>query len=490
MLRKIFAVTSLAAAVVKGSAALSPAISCSSIVAPQLEGGSITNITAVQRATWCAINVYITHDNASDSVNVLTWLPDDWNGRYQGTGGSGATAGGSASALLSPMLAGYAAGTTDAGLPSTDTDGSTWYNNTQLANNFAYQSAHDMTVVGKALAEQYYGTPVQYAYWNGCSTGGRQGYMEAQKYPEDYDGIYAASPAINYDRFQVAEVWPFVVQTVEGEFVSTCVLDGLTAAAINLCDGDDGALDGLIANPNTCTFDATTWVGQAIQCDDGTNATVTDKEAGIFNSIAHGPVDTSGEKLFSGMTLGTSYTLVASSTPFVLLASWIQDFVLNDPGFNLSSITYETFPQIFNLSRTLWNARIGSDNPDLSAFQAHGGKLLSWHGFADSLIGGNGTLDYASRVHATMGGPAVVDDFYRLFMAPGVEHCGGGYGATPTDPFDVLVAWVENGTAPETLAAQGGSGTSTFARNLCKYPAVLQYSGSGNVSDAGSWTCA
>ncbi|KAI0153898.1 feruloyl esterase B [Pestalotiopsis sp. NC0098] len=465
-----------------------PAVACESLTAPVVEGAvttsiNATSVNATDAGGYCAVSVYLTHGNASDNVLILTWLPVSWNGRYQGTGGGGAVAGGSSSALVAPVASGYAAGTTNAGLPNS-ADGSAWANNTQLVTNFAYLSVHEMTVVGKALAEQFYGRAPDYSYWNGCSTGGRQGHMEVQRYPSDYQGVYAASPAINYDTFQPAELWPFVVQTNEGEFVPQCVFTALTDAAIALCDADDGAEDGLIVNPNTCGFDAYSQVGQAVNCS-GNATTVTERQAKIFNSIAHGPVDTEGNKLFSGLPLGSSLATIAGTTPVNLISAWIKDFVLHEPDFNLSSITYETYPQIFNLSVAEYKDLIGTRNPDLAPFHAAGGKLLSWHGFADSLIGGNGTVQYRVSVQDVLGGPDAVDEFYRLYMAPGVEHCGGGYGATPTDPFDVLVAWVENGTAPDTLPASGNG----ITRNLCRFPLQLQYSGDGDVDLAESWTC-
>lgn len=460
----------------------SPLVACETLTAPEVDGAVVTTVNATQADTYCAVDIYLTHGNSSDNVHIITWLPNSWNGRYQGTGGGGVTAGGNANSLKQPVTDGYVAGTTDAGLPSSG-DGSSWANNTQLVNNFAYLSIHEMTVVGKALATQYYGRAPDRSYWNGCSTGGRQGYMEAQRYPGDYDGIYAASPAINYDRFQVAELWPYVVQNVEGEFVPQCIFTALTNAAIELCDGDDGAVDGLISNPNTCAFDADSWVGQTVDCTG--NVTVTQLQAKIFNSITHGPVDTEGNKLFSGMALGTSLATVGGTEPVNLISAWVKSFVLGQPDFDLTSINYETFPGIFNLSVAEWNTRIGTSDPDLSPFRETGGKLLSWHGFADSLIGGNGTLQYRVEVQDAMGDPDEVDEFYRLFMAPGVEHCGGGYGATPSDPFDALVAWVEDGTVPEVLPASG----SGFTRNLCKYPLQLQYSGSGDVDAAESWNC-
>ncbi|KAH9905985.1 feruloyl esterase B [Xylariomycetidae sp. FL2044] len=461
-------------------------IACESLMSPDIPGASIVSVTGSESSTapaHCAVTVVLTHANATDKVNIITWLPTTgWNGRYQGTGGGGFTAGGSASALADPIANGYVAGTTDAGLPLSF-DGVEFANDTQLVTNFAHLSIHEMTVVGKALAAQYYGTPVEYSYWNGCSTGGRQGYMEVQRYPEDYQGVYAASPAINWDRFHVAMLWPYVVQNQEGEFVPQCVFDALTNAAVTACDPDDNGADGLITDPSVCSFDALAMIGETATCS-GAATAITERQAVIWNKIAEGPVDAEGTKLWSGIAKGASYSSLAGQQPFALASGWTRAYVLKDPDFDLATITYETFPDIIRRSHEEWHELIGTDDPDLSPFQAAGGKLLSWHGWGDPLIFANGTVDYRIRVEALMGGAEAVDEFYRFFLAPGVGHCGGG-GPTPTDPLGALVAWVEEGEAPDTLVATG-SGNS---RNLCRYPASLEYSGSGAVADAASWTC-
>ncbi|KAK9795972.1 putative Carboxylic ester hydrolase [Seiridium cardinale] len=478
-----FSFLTLASLAIVPIVSLDPVISCGSLEAPSIEDAIVTGIQTNETADYCSVNVYLTHSNSTDNVTVLTWLPVSWNGRYQGTGGGGLSAGGSDTSLRQPVQQGYAASTTDAGLPNS-IDGSAWANNSQLIENFAHLSVHQMTEVGKALVEQYYGTPAMYSYWNGCSQGGRQGYMEAQRYPSDYNGIYAASPAINYDTFQVAEVWPYVVQNVAGDWVPQCILATLVQAAIDFCDGDDGAHDGLIADPNACKFDARTWIGRQTNCT-GNDTIVTEDHALVFNSTTLGPVDLHGNKLFSGMALGSDLSIVTSNPPSPFMAAWVADFVLQDPTFDFASMDYTTFPEIFNLSVAKYHTLIGTSDPDMSDFEEAGGKLLSWHGFSDPLIGGNGTVQYRESVQDVMGGPDKVNNFYRLFMAPGVGHCGGGVGAVPVDPFDALVAWVENGTVPETLAASGNN----LTRNLCPYPLSLRYEGVGDVNDAESWAC-
>ncbi len=463
---------------------------CASLTAPAIPGASVVSVTGSEkkgRQSYCEVVTYLTHGTANDKVKITTWLPAavGWNGRFQGIGGGGMITG-NENALGPAVAAGYAAGTTDAGLPNS-ADGSAWAGDAQLVTNYGYLAVHEMTVVGKAVAAQYYGRAVRRAYWNGCSTGGRQGHMEAQRYPADYDGIYAAAPAIAMDRFHVAMLWPFVVQTAEGEFVPPCVFDALTAAAVRVCAGPDG----LVADPNRCGttaaadgFDPAQSVGVNASCAAGPVA-ITARQAAIFAKIMRGPVDDRGQRLWFGIAPGASYASLAGSTPFTLASSWTRNFVLRQPAFDLKTLTYASFVDLFRRSEAMYRGVVAADDPDLSAFRQAGGKLLSWHGWADQLIFANGTLDYRERVQQAMGGAAAVDAFYRLFMAPGVQHCGGGTGAAPSDPFAALVSWVETGQPPDTLAAAGNG----LAKNLCRYPTQLKYRGDGDVKAAASWSC-
>lgn len=311
--------------------------------------------------------------------------------------------------------------------------------------------------------------------------------MEAQRYPGDYNGIYAGSPPLDYSHFQVSRLWPYVVQNVEGEFVDQCIFDTLTGGALEQCDIDDGAGDGLISDPPTCQFNATVWIGYpAVSCNDNGSTIITATHAKIWNKIAYGPVDADGNWLYFGIAKGASYSVMAGTTPQQDASGFTRAWVLNDTSFDLTTINYTTFPDIFALAYQEQNDLIGTNNHDLTPFYEAGGKLLSWHGLADPSIYANQTADYFKRVQETVGSEIDVHDFYRLFLAPGVGHCGGGYGAAPTDPFDVLVSWVENGTVPDTLAASGNG----LTRNLCLYPEEVQYTGAGDLGLAESFTCA
>ncbi|KAH8891654.1 tannase and feruloyl esterase [Thozetella sp. PMI_491] len=441
---------------------------------------------------FCEVNITLTHAPAGDNVLIRTWLPlvlHDWNGRFQGTGGSGFVAGGF-TALLEPGIAnGYVASTTDAGLQGDS--GQSLLNDSQLMLNFASLSIHEMTVVGKALTKAYFGKPALFSYFNGCSTGGRQGLMEAQKYPDDYDGILSIAPAINMPKFLPAELYPYVVMNQEEGAVSACVFDTLTAAQIAACDLGDGAEDGIIADPGSCTFNAYTMVGRPTGCQDASHSKISSAEASIFNRIFEGFRAPNGTRLWYGLSPGAPVTSLAAEPPFELPRIWALDFVLGEPDRNPQTLTYTDLLDIFAQSEARYGDILGTDDPDLRRVRDGGHKILSWHGLADPLIFPEGTLDYRRKVDAAMGGTVAVDEFYRVFEAPAVGHCLGGNGPVPDwqATLATLVAWVEHGAVPDTLWATTIIENITTTRNLCRYPKKQRYVGTGDVHDAASWTC-
>lgn len=505
---------------------VTPAISCAAIQAPSVPNATVVSIQAAERRNVtvsngfgmgggggvgaggmgfgapaippldiCDVNVTLTHGTANDTVRVEVWLPlTNWNGRFQGTGGGGFIAGTFGGTMAPQVAAGFSAASTDAGLSPASFDGSGIAFNDQLMTNFAFLSVHEMALVGKAVTQQFYGTGPRFSYWNGCSTGGRQGYMEAQSFPEDFDGILAAAPAINWDKFCPAEFWPFQVQTEAGEFVPQCVVDALTQANIQACDGLDGGMDGLIADPGACQFDASTLAGRPVPCN-GTMVNITATQGILYNKFISGPVDLVGNKLWYGVEPGTSLTFLSGRTPFTLGATWLDTFVgnraqLGPLGAN-NTLSAQSFADLFQSSvNGKFGRMLATDNADLSRLKAMGHKLLSWHGLADPIIMPQGSFDYRQRVEATMGGAAAVDEFYRLFTAPGVGHCGGGGPAPNTaTALNVLIDWVEKGVAPDTLPANITTRNATVSRNLCRFPMTARYKGVGDLNAADSWTC-
>ncbi|KAI0404818.1 tannase and feruloyl esterase [Xylaria palmicola] len=479
-----------------------PVTRCSSLTVTPPDGASLINATATERynvtydgptyngaagrVNICDVEVYLTHGDAGDAVRFAIYLPlDGWNGRWQGTGGGGFAAGAFDFELVPAVTSGYSAGATDAGVNlAGDTD--VWYNSTQLVENFVHLSFHEMTILGKDLSEKFYGKRPEYSYWFGCSTGGRQGMSEAQRYPEDYDGIWAGAPAINWDRAVIADYWPITVQNQGGEPVPLCKLGAIGNASVNACDLLDGAADGLISNPLECRFNAKSVVGMAVQCDGNVTMTITERDATVWNRIRDGFKDEKGKLLWYGIQPGANYQNQAVPPGFHITLQWIADFLLGSPGLDVSDIKQDKLVELFHQSVSEFGDLWGTDDPDLSAYHARGGKIMTVHGWADDLITPLGTLDYWQRVVDLAGGKKKTDQFYRLFMAPGLGHCGDGPGPQLlTDSLAPLVEWVEKGKAPETLLFSGNG----QSRNVCKFPGKLHYSGSGNVSDASSWKC-
>jgi hypothetical protein len=496
--------TAATAAATTAQPTTAKATACEAVRLPAIPGARVLSVSGVARPdgytippgpfnpdpipgmpAFCELTVTLTHPGAHDRVTVAVWLPSNtWNGRFQGTGGGGFAAGLFAVGLVPALVQGYAAAATDAGVPVDIADPSSWADDPQLVTNFAYRSLHDMTVVGKAATARFYGRPPAYSYWNGCSTGGRQGLMEAQRYPSDYNGIVASAPAINWTRFIPAELWPQVVMNEAHHHPTQCVLEAFNTAAVAACDRLDKVADGVIGSPGQCHYDPRRLVGTTIQCD-GRAVTITEADAAVVARIWAGP------GVWSGMEKGTPFYGIANTTedgtagiPFPIADNWIKYFVLRDPGYDTSTLTYAGWYRLFARSQAEYARIFDTSDPNLTAFRAAGGKMVTWHGLADELIFPAGTTDYYRRVAAATPGRA--DDFYRVFLAPGVNHCAGGAGPVPTDPLAAVVAWVEHGTAPETPPAQ----SATATRNLCRYPLVSRYDGTGDPNRAASYRCA
>ena len=459
--------------------------------------------------SFCNVTVTYTHPGQNDRINVQTWLPheDKWNGRFQGTGGGGYSAGWGPESLAPAVAAGYAASSTDAGVVGEDA--STWallkpgqVDLTRL-EDFAYVSLNDLSLIGKAVVESFYGKQPSYSYWTGCSTGGRQGMMLAQRYPEAFNGILALAPAINWPSFQVADYWPQQIMNTLKYYPEPCELEYLTYAAIRACDGLDGLEDGVVSRPDLCNFDAESLVGTHNICP-GKENYVTSQAAQIANAIWTGPTSSSGHQLWPGFHQDSpltglpgvtlAYTNCTNSkrsscigVPAVVPEEWIRLFVEKDPKFDTSEISSKQFTNIFHRSVAEYQTIIGTANPDMSAFKAAGGKILSWQGLADQLVPPDGTAQYYNQVLSL--DPAATD-FYRLFFAPGTYHCAAGLAPYPYDTLHALVKWVEKGNAPDTLTAVNRTSTGNGAvRPLCPYPRIQTYVG-GDGNSPASFICA
>ena len=445
----------------------------------------------------CRVTATVTHPPADDRVKVWIGLPmTNWNGRFQGVGGGGFS-GGSANGVAQPLRAGYAAGSTDTGHDggsgsfALDAKGQL---NWQLIRDNAYVGIHDMTVTGKALVQAFYGTAPQKSYFNGCSTGGRQGLSEAQRYPADYDGILSGAPAINWPKLHNGQLWGQLVMLEANNFVPPCKFAAATAAAVEACDAIDGVKDGVIEDPPRCTFDPKALVGAAA----GANCSaLTEADAGVIRKIWDGPRARDGSFLWHGLPRGGAFALSATGgnppagQPFGITLDWFRYFLTQNPKWDWTTLTHATYEQLFKQSVEQFGDVFGTDNADLGAFRKRGGRVVMWHGWADPLIYAGGSIDYYKRVQTAAGGPAATAQFFRFFLAPGVGHCAGGAGPAPTGQFDTVVKWVEEGQAPDTLTAvrRDGSGAITRSRPLCQYPLVARYKGSGSTDEAANFEC-
>jgi feruloyl esterase len=444
----------------------------------------------------CRVQVSATHPPAGDDVNIWIWLPSaGWNGRFQGTGGGGYS-GGSQDNLIQPLKDGYASGATDAG--HTVSGGSYALNsdgtlNWQLVEDNIV-GVHEMTVSGKALTNAYYGKKAQYSYFTGCSAGARQGITEAQRYPDDYNGVLGGSPAINVTKQRVIGLWGQLAMLQANDFLPKCKFDAATAA-VEACDGLDRVKDGVINDPQECKYDPQALVGTSTPC-----GTFTQTDADVIRKIWDGPRDSQGNFMWYGVARGASLTSLNNTglvngqldgLPASLMTDWIKYFLTQHPDWDWHTLTQASFEQFFTQSEHEFSLILG-DNPDLNAFNQAGGKMVLWQGQSDQLLPPQSTTSYYEQVVDKLGGLHKTQNFARLFMAPGVGHCGGGTGPQPTGTMDALIKWVEHSQKPDMLLAKktDGAGTVTQTRPLCTYPETAAYKGHKlDTNKASSFEC-
>jgi Tannase and feruloyl esterase len=460
---------------------------------PQPATGPLTGLPS-----FCDVAITET-DSAGHPIHIDVWLPTSWNGRFQGVGGSEYSCGPYYDEMAPAVQARYAAATTDCGVPLADLQTGSWALkdgrlNWPLIHDFAYAGIHDMTVVGKAVTRAYYPSPLRYSYFSGCSTGGREGLVEAQRYPSDYNGIVSGSPAINWTQFIPAEIWPQLVMNSSGDFLPACKEAAFTDAAVKACGSG-----GVITNPSACHWNPDTLVGVVTPC-----GVITKQDAAVMTKIWQGPVNSRGKPLWYGLERGASLAgLVATTTvngvttglPFPVTASWLGTWLQRDPAWNWRTLTYAQFDKLFQQSVSQFASIFAANDPDLSAFKKDGGKIIIWHGLADQLIFPQGTVRYYQQVRRKMGGPGPTNSFARLFLAPGAQHCASGAGpapAGPAQPMDSLVNWVEKNKAPSTIpgsVTNPVTGATVPSRPLCLYPLFARYTGHGRTTAASSYTC-
>ncbi len=432
--------------------------------------------------SFCRVAASIQPAPDSD-IKFEVWMPaEGWNGKFAGVGNGGFWGRIMYPRMNEPLIRGYAVASTDTGHEGAVDDGSFAMGHPEKLVDHGYRAIHEMTVKAKAIIAERYGDGPRHSYWLGCSTGGRQGLMEAQRFPDDYDGISAGAPANNWVPLMASGVWITAALTDPTGGIPAAKFPVIQNAAVAACDARDGVTDRVIGDPSDCDFDP-----KVLQCTEGDGPdclTVTQVDS--LRKIYRGPVNPrTAEQVFPGVEPGSELELPAFFG-FRIYENYWRQLVFADSAWDLRALDFD---RDVAKAIQLHDGVLSATDPDLSAFAGRGGKLFLWHGWNDTLITPRNTIHYYEDVVATMGAERVKDSV-RLFMLPGVLHCSGGEGAFNVDHLSVLEEWVEEGKAPERVIARRPLGEGAErTRPLCPYPQVARYNGTGSTDDAANFRC-
>jgi hypothetical protein len=393
----------------------------------------------------------------------------------------------------SALKRGYAVTNDDMGHVGNAFDAEWAYNNIEGKIDFGYRATHVNAVAAKAILKEFYSTEQKHAYFQGCSTGGRQAVVEAQKYPDDFDGIIAGAPALYYTTSNFQLLWVSLAGLDEKDQPIMLPQDlvNLHKAVLDKCDAMDGLKDGIIEDPRKCNFDPA-----VIECSaTKTTDCLTAKQVEAVRKIYAGPSNSKGPihvgSALPGSELNWLHTYIGEAGQPPTYKQWmINKFrymtFFEDPGPNwtLKDLDWERDPARAEANGAIYSG----SNPDLHTFKDHGGKMIAYQGWADQSVAPGQWLTYYGLVDKTMGGRQPTQEFLRLFMIPGMNHCAGGVGADTVDYLTYLEDWVEKGKAPESMVGSHiEKGATTFSRPYFPYPDVSRWSGKGDVNDAANW---
>ena len=433
-------------------------------------------------------------------------LPDSWNRRFYMTGNGGlagdALDGPTNADRTAALTNGFAHARTNTGHDARkEPSGSFVLSNPQKAIDYAYRAVHVTAEAAKKIANDYYGRPITFSYWNSCSNGGRQGLLEAQRYPDEFDGIVANAPWVDQTGFTIGAMWNQKALTEAP--VPPAKLTIVAQAAMAKCDEVDGLKDGLIDDPRRCSFDP---IRDVPACSAGVDAPdcLTSAQATTVKKIYSGPTS-GGKPFFPGFMVGSEAVNVgpngassgwlnaivpakpeAKPADFNLAEGVMKYLILNPPQPNYDFMTFDYDRDTKLVSR--WSKLADPKDADLSRFRRSGGKLLMTYGWADTILQPMMGVNYYEAVLSKNG--RNTPEFARLFMMPGVAHCGGGIGPDRIDAVTAVIDWVEKGKAPDQLlASKVTNGQVVRTRPLCPYPQVARYTGQGSIDEAANFRC-
>lgn len=426
------------------------------------------------------------------AVNFEVWMPaSNWNGKFQGVGGGGFAGVISYGAIATALGRGYATASTDTGH---NTPGGSWaLGHPELIVDFAYRAIHEMTVKSKQIVEQFYGNAPRLSYFVGCSTGGRQGLMEAQRFPADYDGIVAGAPANYWTHLMAGTLSPSMATLMDdAAHLSPAKLSALNKGALAACDAGDGVTDGLINNPLACKFDpgALRCRGESLDSPAAESCLTAPQVDAARKIYASSTNPRTKDKIFPGFAPGSEITWTATAggtQPFPIPVDFYKYFVFQNASWDWKTLDLD---KDVATADEKFGSVMNAIDPDLGAFKKRAGKLILYHGWNDQLIQPYNSIDYYTSVTKKLGA-GDTDDFVRLFMVPGMQHCTGGVGPNTFDAVTALEQWVEKGTKPAEIVAshRSNSGEVDRTRPLCPYPQVATYTGTGSIDEAASFVC-
>jgi hypothetical protein len=513
----------------------SSAATCESLASLKLPDTTITAAQSIPSGTYTAPNgevfknmpafcrVAATLAPTSDSeIGIEVWMPaSGWNGKFEGVG-NGGFAGAIAYASLAPGVSlGYATASTDTGHVATSTtDGSFALGHPEKIIDFGYRAIHLMTVIGKQITSAFYGHDPQRSYFDGCSTGGRQALLEAQRFSNDYDGIVAGDPVAFYTHHHVGgNLW--VVRQMFNNPASTVFTtqDMLLGNAVNAaCDALDGVQDGVLNDPRRCHFNPKALLCQGSQTPP---SCLTSPQVEAVRNIWTGPDQLVHQRGYyppferGGEADGWPSSISPQPPPApqtdnhaAIGLSFFENFVFDNPNWDFRTFNWNSDPayvdnKVVIPGQTLASV-LNSIDTDLTRFRAHGGKLIQYHGFSDPEVPPKTSIKYYESVVKFPSGSSAASsepesrkqtqEYYRLFMVPGMNHCSGGPGANVFDMLTPLVQWVEQDVAPDSVVATHYVNNTpaqgvAFTRPLCPYPQEAEYKGTGDTNDAASFVC-
>jgi feruloyl esterase len=434
---------------------------------------------------FCRVAATLTPTADSD-IHIEVWMPSSgWNGKLQAVG-NGAFSGAIAYRAMATALArGYAAASTDTG----HSGGSARFalGHPEKVIDFGWRAVHEMTVAAKTIIAGHYDAAPTRSYWNGCSAGGRQAMKEAQRFPADFDGIIAGAPGLDWTGRAARAV--HVAQALEANSpgrLAPADMQRVHQAVLDACDARDGVKDGLLEDPDHCVFDPA-----ALQCSGANSAAcLSSAQVATVRLIYSSPVNPRTGRPITGLAPGSELGWTDLGWTASARATGLEQFrfiVFKDPAWVIDRFNFDT--DIVRAEETD-NDTINALNPNLQPFIDRGGKLIQYHGWSDPQISPRNSTQYYSRVAGAIGGGERLDGSYRLFMAPGMSHCGGGEGPNSFDMVGALERWVEQGRAPDRiLASHSTNGVPDRTRPLCPYPQHAVYKGTGSTDDAANFEC-